>query len=379
MLQALIAALLVSAALAIWFGRAHVEAAASAVFGIAKSGEENSAGRRGRRRGGGGAQPVVVSRAGEARNDVTIEAIGTARARQSVTIFAPIAGEITASSVKAGQRVRKGQTLFQLDEKKARLALDIARSRLLDAERKLKRAEQLLRRNVSSNATVDDARTAFQRAEIELRQAKEVMRDLAVEAPFDGVVGIPKVEIGDRVAPNTPLVTLDDRAELIVEFEVPERYAPRLTVGHAVEGRTPGYDREAFAGAVRSIDSRIDAQARTVVVRAALDNADDRLRPGMSFAVTVTLPGKAFPRLPELALQFSQQGNYVWAVREGKARKVAVVLVRRLGNEVLIDGKLAVGELVVVEGVQRLKDGSAVTFEASPEGKPQAAGQPRQG
>jgi multidrug efflux pump subunit AcrA (membrane-fusion protein) len=90
----------------------------------------------------------------------------------------------------------------------------------------------------------------------------------------------------------------------------------------------------------------------------------------MSFAVLVTLEGKVFPKVPEVALLFSQQGNYVWAVTEdSKARKVPVVLVRRVDSEVLIDGALTPGSLVVVEGVQRLRPGRAVKHDGTPDAK----------
>lgn len=357
-----VAAAIVAAAGATWLSRNYVDATASAILGVSKANEARSGGRG---PGKGAKQrplPVIVGRVGEENNDVHVEAIGTARAKQSVTLYAPVAGEIIASTVRAGRSVAKDETIFELDSKKARLVVELARSRLLDAERKLKRSEQLKRRRVNSDAAVDDARTAYERARWELDRVEEALRDLKIKAPFAGVLGIAKVEVGDRVTPSTALVTLDDRSELLVEFEVPERYMPRLKTGQSVKALTPGYNRTAFAGTIERIDSRIDPSARTVIVRAALPNPNDQLRPGMSFAVETVLPGEAYPSIPELALQFSQSGNFVWRIDNKTARKVDVALVRRLDEHVLVSGDLKLGALVVVEGVQRLRPGRKVSY-----------------
>jgi len=361
-----VAAAIIAAAGVTWLSRDYVDAAASAILGVSKANEARSGG-RGRR--GGSKQrplPVIVGRVGQARNDVHVEAIGTARAKQSVTLYAPVAGEIIASSVKAGRRVAKDETIFKLDSKKARLVVELARSRLLDAERKLKRSEQLKRRRVNSDAAVDDARTAYERARWELDRVEEALRDLSIKAPFAGVLGIAKVEVGDRVSSSTALVTLDDRSELLVEFEVPERYMPSLKTGQPVKALTPGYARTAFAGTIEHIDSRIDPSARTVTVRAVVPNPKDQLRPGMSFAVETVLPGKPYPSIPELALQFSQSGNFVWRIDDKTARKIDVALIRRLDDRVLVSGDLKHGALVVVEGVQRLRPGRKVSYAEPP-------------
>jgi RND family efflux transporter MFP subunit len=365
LLQLALALAIVGVAVAFWLHRDKVEAAASSILGVGEPVSREV----GRRRGGSGALPVVVARVGEGRDDVVVDAIGTARARKSVTLYPPIAGEIIESQIKAGARIAKDEPLIRLDAKKAELAIAMARSNLLDAERKLDRSKQLQSRNVASRATVDDAQTAFDRAKVELSQAEETLRDLTIRAPFAGVLGIPKVERGDRVSTTTAIVTLDDRAELIVEFEVPERYMPRLRPEHAVTARTPGFPREVFNGSVRSIDSRVDPTARTVVVRAAIPNAADKLRPGMSFAVEIRLEGQLYPAVPELALQFSRTGNYVWVIEDEKARQLPVRLVRRFDATALIDAPLKSGSLVVIEGVQRLRPDRQVRF-AQPPARP---------
>ena len=115
-----------------------------------------------------------------------------------------------------------------------------------------------------------------------------------------------------------------------------------------------------FAGRIAQIDSRVDATSRNLRLRASVPNADDVLRPGMSFAVQLALPGAEFVAVPELALQWGREGAYVWIVVDGKAQQVLVRSVRRIDERVLLDGPLPVGTPVVVEGVQRLRAGRAV-------------------
>jgi RND family efflux transporter MFP subunit len=129
-----------------------------------------------------------------------------------------------------------------------------------------------------------------------------------------------------------------------------------------VEATTPGFADRTYTGEVTFINSRIDPVMRTVLVRAKFANADDELRPGMSFTVHVELPGEMHPMVPELALQWGRAGAYVWRVTNGKAEQVPVRSVRRRDGFVLVEGDITPGDLVVVEGVQRLRPGRPVLF-----------------
>jgi RND family efflux transporter MFP subunit len=153
---------------------------------------------------------------------------------------------------------------------------------------------------------------------------------------------------------------LDDRSQLRVAFAVPEAYLGRLKIGERVTVANVAYPERRFEGRVSRIDSRVDAATRQVRVEATVPNTNDLLRPGMSFQVQLHLPGARFVAVPELALQWDRAGAHVWAVRAGRAVRVPVRMVRRLQARVLLDGELRAGETVVVEGVQRLRDGRAV-------------------
>ncbi len=327
------------------------------------------------------AAPVIVQRVERMRNDETIAAIGTARALRSVTLFAKSDGEIVALNFKAGDRVEKGQELLKLDSVKAELAVGVAKKTVEEMQQALKRSNYLRKRRVGSGASVEDATISVERSKLQVRQAEEQLRDMTLSAPFGGVVGIAKVEVGDRVTSQTEIVTLDDRSELLVEFEIPEQFLSRINVGDSVSAATPSYAGRHFLGRVGYIDSRVDATSRTVMVRATFPNSGDLLRPGMSFAIEVKIEGDEFAVVPELSLQWRVGRSFVWVVESRKVRKVPVRLVKRRNTIVFVEGELAAGELVVVEGVQRLREGKAVVFREPAkqpfEGEPEEGEKPK--
>ena len=306
------------------------------------------------------APPVIVATSAQARDDVTLNLIGSGVAQRSVTLFPAVAGEVAEVNFRTGQGVRAGAVLIRLDDRTERLADELAAARVAAAQTLVQRYEGTRGTGAVPDSVVDEARTALRTAQIEQQQAREAVRDRTVRAPFDGVMGLANVEPGDRVTPDTALVTLDDRRALRLDFEVPEAYLARLRPGLPLTATNPAYPQQRFAGEVTEVDSRIDPGTRNVRVRAALPNTDGVLRSGMSFQVQLSLSGAALVSVPELALQWGRDGSYVWAVRNGNAAQVPARPVRRSGGQVLIDGELRAGETVVVEGVQRLRAGRPV-------------------
>lgn len=355
-------------AVLVWFGHEHVSKGFARFIGSEHDNTQRQA--RTKRK-----VLVVVERVGMMSNNAEIEALSTARANRFVTIFPEAAGEVIFIGVKTGDRVKRGDVILRLEARAATLAVNIAKVRLADAKRKFNRSEQLLRQNVNARATVDDDRAAVERAQLALELAVDVLAKRTIRAPFEGVVGIPKVEAGDRVTTTKAIVTLDDRRELQVEVEVPEQFLTRLKRGQKVYARTPSHAALRFEGAVSQIDSRIDPASRNVMVRVKFSNRDDLLRPGMSFAVAINVPGKSYPSVSELALQWGVGKSYVWRVRNDTVDKVTVRTVRRFNSQILVEGDISAGDMVVVEGVQRLRPGRKVQLigaESKPKPKPKS-------
>jgi RND family efflux transporter MFP subunit len=306
------------------------------------------------------AVPVIVAPSTSARDTVNLDMIGSGSARHSVVIYPAVAGEVAEVDFRAGQAIRAGQVLLRLVDRPQRLAVDLAAAQVDAASALADRYEATRGSGAVPESVLDEARAVLRGAKIELAQAQVAVTDRVVHAPFSGIVGLAGVERGGRVTTDSLLTTLDDRRALFIDFDLPEPYLARVALGHTISAVNPAYPGRSFAGKVSAIDSRLDPLSRNVRVRAVVANTADLLRPGMSFTVRLSMLGKTYVSVPELALQWGREGSFVWAVREGKSEKVAVRPVRRTAGQVLIDGPLTTGESVVVEGVQRLREGRSV-------------------
>lgn len=310
----------------------------------------------------GQAKPAaaVVASVGLAAERVRVEAVGTARALRSATLFAPTAGEIETITFSADAPVAQGDVLLELDREAEELAVDLARVRLADADRIVKRLSSLSRTGAVAQATLDDALTTLEAARIELKQAEVALSDRIVVAPFSGRIGLTDLDVGDRVASDTRIATLDDRSTLLVRFDVPEALLGRVQVGDTVSVVPWSSSDIAATGDIYDVGSRVDEETRAFPVRARIPNDGDLLRPGMSFRVTLDIRGAERPRVPEVAIQWGGDGSFVWAVGDGAARRVPVTIVQRQAAEVLVEGALDQGDLVVVEGLHRMRVGAPV-------------------
>lgn len=304
--------------------------------------------------------PVIVASTRIMQDDRTLSVIGTGFAARSITLRAPSSGEITELDIGPGRRFVEGDVLMRLDDVDARFAVSLAQRRFDQASDERARFRRLQDSGVAAAARLEQVETDFQVARIELERAQEALENRVLRAPFDGVTGLGSVEVGDRIATDDTIGTFDDRSIILVEFDVPEALLGRVSIGLGLIATTPSAQAREFVGQVSAIDSRLNAATRTARVRASIDNTADLLRPGASFALRLDLPGSDFPAVPELALQFSEGSLNVWRVAEGVAQRVDVRLVRRRAGLVIVDGPLAEGDLIVVEGTQRLRSGSAV-------------------
>jgi RND family efflux transporter MFP subunit len=306
------------------------------------------------------AQPVITTTTQWEPELKRVEAVGTSRALRSVTLYPAVAGEVLAIHFNTDQRVKAGQTLVELDARDAKLAVSMAKVQLADAQRLLDRYQRAGDSGAVTVSTLDDARSAADRARIALDRAEVTLDHHSIEAPFNGHIGLTTLDPGARIEPATAIATMDDRSVLLVTFELPEILLGQLQVGQQIALTTWADDRREAMGRVVDIDSRADPQTRTFIVRAHVDNADDTLRPGMSFRIELTLAGGRYPIVPESALQWGGDGAYVWAVESGLARRVAATIVQRREGKILLDAALPEGTRVVVEGVQRMREGQAV-------------------
>jgi RND family efflux transporter MFP subunit len=283
---------------------------------------------------------------------------------------------VTEVLFSAGQKMQAGEPLLRLDAEAETLTVELTRLNLEDARQQRARYEPLASAGAVSASQIYQVRTEFLVARIALAHAELALTRRLLVAPFTGVVGIPEVEVGQRVTPETRIADYDDRANLLIEFEVPELFARGVKLGAPLKVFTWAGRKQPFIAHVETIGSRIDPTSRSLRVRALLPNAEDRFRPGMSFSVTLALGGRDYPAVSTVAVQWNREGAYVWLIRGGKAEAVRVKVLKRSDGKMLLDGPLSPADLVVVEGVQRLRPGRKVRMRRAPA---QAATRPFRG
>jgi RND family efflux transporter MFP subunit len=314
-------------------------------------------------RGGDRPKLVNVERLSFEYETSVIEAVGTAQARKSVTLFPSVADEVTAVNFVPGQAVQKGDILIELDSRLQNVAIERAQIQLNDAKRNLERVKSSLKRGAVTQRELDDADTTVKLAQVELQEAKENKEDRIVRAPFDGIVGLTDVEVGDRINQQTEITTLDDRSNLFVNFVAPELAVAYLMAKPDVNLQ-PWTDRtQSLTGQIVELDSRVNAQDRTIRARAMLNNDIDQYRPGMSFRVSLSVRGERFVAIPEAALSWGATGAFVWLADELKAKRVDVDVKQRLRGRILVTGNLNDSQTLIVEGIQGLRDGQALRIQ----------------
>ncbi|MGY8959493.1 MAG: efflux RND transporter periplasmic adaptor subunit [Alphaproteobacteria bacterium] len=304
--------------------------------------------------------PVIVTRAVTAEDLVVVEMLGTGRAGRSIELRAEAEGKVVKMPLEAGKRFSAGDVLVQLASREAQLAVNLAKARLAEADRIRKRFARLKRGGNATVARMDEARTAAQVTRIELAQARQTLAKRVIRAPFDGIGGLTEIEVGAWIDSDVVIARFDDRSAIAVAFDLPETLLTRVKLGMAVRVTTPSAPGQTFSGVVAAVDNRLDAASRSIRIRVSVPNPDDVLRPGASFEVRMDLPGGRYVQVPDLAVQYSRNTLHVWRIVDNKVERVPVRLVRRLEGAVLLEGDLAEGDRIVIEGAQRLRDGKAV-------------------
>jgi len=304
---------------------------------------------------------IVAATATRVSFPLAVEGLGTVSARESIELRPAISERIIELDIDEGQRVEAGDVLARLESRELRAAVAVARATLLESENQLRRARRLAATNALSEAELEsrEARRDADRAALDAAEAR--LAQAVIRAPFAGRIGLRRVSPGSYVTPDTVITTLDDTEVMKLDFDVPETALSRLAEGLPVTARSAAWPDEPFVGVVDTIDTRVDPVSRTVTVRALLDNADGRLRPGMFLTATLLREDVTALVVPEQALVPEQSTQYVLVVGEGGVvEKRRVETGRRRPGQVEIRAGLAEGERVIAEGTQKAVAGQPV-------------------
>lgn len=250
-----------------------------------------------------------------------IEAIGTVSAVRGVDLTVETTGVVKDILFTSNQKVEEGAVLVQLDDAVERADLAAAKTQVELGKQALDRAQALQRRGVGTDANLDSARATYQSATSQVAKLQAVLDQKRLTAPFKGTAGIPKIDLGQYLAPGTAVLTLQDLDTMRVDFTVPEQQLPLLKLDQTVHLGT-GDGTLPFTGSIRGINPKIDPSSRLVTARAEVANPEGKLTPGQFVQIRVELPEEDnVMALPQTALTTSLYGDYVFVVRPAPPEK----------------------------------------------------------
>lgn len=297
----------------------------------------------------------------------SIEALGTARANESVTIAAKVNETVQRVNFDSGDYVEAGAVLVDLSGRVELAELEEARAQFREAQQNLERSQQLAARKLIPESQLDTQAAARDAARARMDAIRARLADRVITAPFDGVLGLRQVSPGTLLRPGDAITTLDDISIIKLDFTVPESFLSVLEPGLRVSACSAAWPDSEFSGQVQSIDSRVDPVTRAVTVRAQIVNTERKLRPGMLMSVLVEQAPRTALVLPELALVQVGRQAFVFRIdADSVVQQVPVTAgARRRGEVEIIDG-LQDGDRIVVEGTVKLRPGLRVVEAVAP-------------
>lgn len=326
-------------------------------------------------RGGWGGPARVVTQQVELQHIIDeIEALGTARANESIEIQPRISSLIEAFEFEEGQLVEAGQRLVQLEDNEIVAGMRLAEANLSESRSLYNRSQSLADTQAISASNLEQLLAQVRVDEASVEAAKARLDNTVIRAPFSGRVGLRRVSPGSFVNTSTVITTLDDVSKIKLDFSVPEAFLTVLSEGMNISAESLVYPDRVFEGTVASIDTRLDPVSRAVQVRAILPNEDGSLKPGMFMSVDLKRDRGEVVVAPEQSIVPEGGSQYVFVVAEGVAERRRVQLGRRIPGFVAIEAGLEAGESVITEGTHKVRHGSPV--EVPGEAAAQRPGQP---
>jgi len=321
-------------------------------------------------------QPPAVVAATEVREETwqpLLRSVGSLVAASGIDVATEVAGKVSAIHFRSGSEVEAGAPLVQLDDTVDRANLEGLRADRRLAQVQLGRAADLFQRKVISKSEYDEAQARYDAAAARVKEQEALIAKKRITAPFAGLAGIRRVDIGEYLSPGGAVVRLRAVTPIFVDYSLPERHFAALAEGQRVEIEVDAYPGEVFTGEVSAIDAGLEEGTRSLWVRATLENRDGRLRSGM-FARVRTLQSEQqqVRTVPRTAISYNTYGDFVYVIatdEEGqqvvRRRQVETGSVRE--GRVAIRHGLEAGEQVVRAGLVKLRDGQSVKIDNSVE------------
>lgn len=307
--------------------------------------------------------PVVVKNYGD-----TIEALGTTRSNEMVIVTADTAEKVTGIYFEEGKEVKKGDLLITLAKGEENAALKSAQASYSEAQSSYNRAKGLQSTKAISTAAMQERLSTLNQSRAAIAGVTARLDELAITAPFDGVVGLREVSIGTLVQPSDQITTIDDISVIKVDFDVPSLFLPTLAKGLKIIGKVDAFGEREFVGEVQTVNTQVDPLTRTVKVRAIISNEDRVLKPGLLMTINLIKNERQALVIPEEALIKRADKNFVFVVQNKEGKDIAVeteikIGARRSGEIEILSG-LNEGDQVINHGTVKVKDGAEIAIKA---------------
>lgn len=316
--------------------------------------------------------PIAVASCGIETMEWPVEAraIGSVSALNGVMLSLESAGLITELSFKSGAMVRKGDTLIRLDDSSEVAELAAAQANAELARLSLERSRQLLDRKTISQAEFDAANTAYKQAVAQLKKITAIINKKKLIAPFDGLLGIRRVNLGQYLNPGDPVVSLIAVDPINVTFFMPQKALSYLQQGLDVTIRSDAFLGIEMIGKLAALDARVDEATRMIEAQALMPNPDGVLRVGMFVNVTIDqAPPRDVLAVPASSVLYASYGNSIYTITSAESGGGFVVnqkfvkLGERRGDFIEVLEGLEPGERIVTDGAFKLYPGASVNLQ----------------
>jgi membrane fusion protein (multidrug efflux system) len=299
-----------------------------------------------------------------------LSAVGSLRAVQGVTVSTDLAGIVSEIAFESGTAVKKGELLVKLDTAQEEAQLRSSQARLELAKTNLGRTRELVAKKAVAQSELDTVESTLRQMEASVEEMKALAARKRIDAPFDGIVGIRQVNLGQYLQPGAPIVPLQSLDPIHVGFALPQQHLDTATSGKKLRLRADGVTGAEFEGEITAVDSKIDEATRNFTVQGTIKNAEQKLRPGMFVDVEVLLPPQeGVLAIPSSSIAYAPYGDSVYVVREGAGpdgmpgkivQQQFVKLGPKRGDQVSVLSGIKEGDEIVSSGVFRLRPGAPV-------------------
>ncbi|MEO6848894.1 MAG: efflux RND transporter periplasmic adaptor subunit [Chthoniobacterales bacterium] len=298
-----------------------------------------------------------------------LKAVGSLQAVNGVVVTSDLPGMVAQIAFESGAHVKKGDLLVQIDTRQEQTQMASAQAKLKLTELNMQRTNDLYAKRVSAKSDYDAVVAEYQQALAHMHEMQAAIDRKTIRAPFDGVLGIREVNVGEYIESGKKVVPLQSLDPIYVNFAVPQQFLESLKIGATVDVKVKGIGDENFKGTLNAINSMVDESTRNIQVQGTICNTNDKLRPGMFVDIDVPMPVSHVIVIPSSSISYAPYGNSVYVIEDTKGpdgkisktvKQVFVKTGQTRGDQIAILSGLRTGQEVVTSGVFKLRNGAKV-------------------